>query len=55
MIVAGGGAPETYIANELRQWASNLEGRGQLAIQKFADALIPFHSALAAECRHGSN
>ena len=25
-IVAGGGAPEAYIANELRHWSSNLEG-----------------------------
>ena len=38
-IVAGGGAPEAYIANELRQWSSSLEGRAQLAVQKFADAL----------------
>ncbi|HJS69076.1 MAG TPA: thermosome subunit beta, partial [Nitrososphaera sp.] len=26
-IVAGGGAPEAYIANELRQWSSSQEGR----------------------------
>jgi archaeal chaperonin len=38
-IVAGGGAPEAYIANEIRQWSSGLEGRAQLAVQKFADAL----------------
>ena len=38
-IVAGGGAPEAYIANELRQWSSSQEGRAQLAVQKFADAL----------------
>ena len=30
-IVAGGGSPEAYIAHELRQWSSNLEGRSQLA------------------------
>jgi chaperonin GroEL (HSP60 family) len=30
-IVAGGGAPEAYIANELRHWSSNLEGRSQLS------------------------
>jgi thermosome len=46
-IVAGGGAPEAYIANELRHWASSQEGRAQLAVQKFADALdaIPLNLA----------
>ncbi len=46
-IVAGGGAPEAYIANELRQWSSSQEGRAQLAVQKFADALdsIPLNLA----------
>jgi thermosome len=46
-IVAGGGAPEAYIANELRQWASSQEGRAQLAVQKFADAMdaIPLNLA----------
>src|ERR687890_64961 len=34
-IVAGGGSPEAYIANELRQWSGNLEGRSQLAAEKF--------------------
>src|SRR5215213_192644 len=38
-IVAGGGAPELFIANELRQWSSSLEGRSQLAAEKFAEAL----------------
>ena len=33
-IVAGGGAPEAYIANEIRQWSSGLEGRAQLAVHK---------------------
>ena len=37
-IVAGGGAPETY-ATKLRGWAKSLEGREQLAAEKFADAL----------------
>src|SRR2546426_10825719 len=46
-VVAGGGAPEAYVANELRQWASSQEGRAQLAVQKFADALdsIPLNLA----------
>lgn len=38
-IVAGGGAPETYAAAKLRNWAKSLEGREQLAAEKFADAL----------------
>jgi archaeal chaperonin len=46
-IVAGGGATEAYIANELRGWSSNLEGREQLAVQKFADALDSIPLALA--------
>jgi len=39
LIVAGGGAPETYAATKLRAWAKTLEGREQLAAEKFADAL----------------
>ena len=46
-IVAGGGAPEAYIANEIRQWSSGLEGRAQLAVQKFADALDTIPLTLA--------
>ncbi|HEX7033660.1 MAG TPA: thermosome subunit beta [Nitrososphaera sp.] len=46
-IVAGGGAPEAYIAGELRQWASSQEGRAQLAVQKFADALDVIPLSLA--------
>jgi len=39
LIVAGGGAPETYAATKLREWSKSLEGREQLAVEKFADAL----------------
>lgn len=39
LIVAGGGAPETYAATKLREWAKTLEGREQLAVEKFADSL----------------
>src|SRR6266567_606238 len=46
-VVAGGGATEAYIASELRRWSSNLEGRAQLAVQKFADALDSIAVALA--------
>jgi len=38
-IVAGGGAPETYCATKLRHWAKSLEGREQLAVERFADSL----------------
>jgi archaeal chaperonin len=43
-IVPGGGAPEILVAENLRQYASTLEGREQLAIRDFADAVeaIPF-------------
>lgn len=46
-IVSGGGAPEAYIANELRQWSSTREGRAQLAVQKFAEALDTIPLTLA--------
>jgi archaeal chaperonin len=46
-IMAGGGAPEAYIANDLRGWSNNLEGRAQLAVQKFADALDSIPVSLA--------
>jgi archaeal chaperonin len=38
-IVAGGGAPETYAASKLRTWSKSLEGREQLAVERFADSL----------------
>ena len=38
-IVAGGGAPETYAASKLRIWSKSMEGREQLAVEKFADSL----------------
>jgi chaperonin GroEL (HSP60 family) len=38
-IVAGGGAPETFAATKIRIWAKSLEGREQLAAEKFAEAL----------------
>jgi archaeal chaperonin len=46
-IVAGRGAPEAYIANELIGWSSSLEGRAQLTVQKFADALDSIPLSLA--------
>ncbi len=38
-IVAGGGAPECNIALQLREWADTLDGREQLAVKKYAEAL----------------
>ena len=38
-VVAGGGAPETYAATKIRAWSKSLEGREQLAAEKFADSL----------------
>ncbi|MFB5605943.1 MAG: thermosome subunit beta, partial [Nitrosarchaeum sp.] len=38
-IVAGGGAPEAYAASKLKDWADNFDGREQLAIKKYAEAL----------------
>ena len=38
-IVAGGGAPEAVLASFLRDWSERFEGREQLAIKKFAEAL----------------
>lgn len=38
-IVAGGGAPEEFLASSLKDWADRFEGREQLAIKKYAEAL----------------
>ncbi len=46
-IVAGGGSPETFAATKIRNWAKSLEGREQLAVEKFADALEAIPLALA--------
>ena len=46
-IVAGGGAPETYVATKIRSWSKSLEGREQLSAEKFADSLESIPLALA--------
>ncbi|PCN50789.1 thermosome subunit [Candidatus Geothermarchaeota archaeon ex4572_27] len=46
-IVAGGGAPEAEAAKVIREWASSLSGREQLAAQKFAEALESIPLTLA--------
>ncbi len=46
-IVPGGGAPEIEVAEKLRQYASTMSGRDQLAVKAFADAVeeIPLNLA----------
>ncbi|HSG74390.1 MAG TPA: TCP-1/cpn60 chaperonin family protein, partial [Nitrosopumilaceae archaeon] len=38
-IVGGGGAPEAFLASHLKEYADNFDGREQLAIKKYAEAL----------------
>jgi len=38
-VLAGGGAPEVEVAARLRDYADGVEGREQLAVEAFADAL----------------
>lgn len=38
-IVAGGGAPEAYVSSRLKDWADSFDGRQQLAIKRYAEAL----------------
>ena len=46
-IVPGGGAPELLVAETLRKYASTLEGREQLAVRAFADAVESIPLTLA--------
>lgn len=46
-VLIGGGAPETRVASRLREWANSLEGRPQLAAQKFAEGLETIPLVLA--------
>jgi chaperonin GroEL (HSP60 family) len=46
-IVAGGGAPEAEVAKQLRDYASKVGGREQLAIEAFADAIESIPRTLA--------
>lgn len=48
--VLGGGSIEADVANELRDYSSEVEGREQLAILKFSDALEAIPKALADNC-----
>jgi len=38
-IVAGGGSPEAYLSTELNEWADSYDGREQLAMKQYAEAL----------------
>jgi len=38
-IVAGGGSPEAYLSTELNEWAGSYDGREQLAMKLYAEAL----------------
>jgi len=38
-VLAGGGAPEVEVASRVRDYADGVEGREQLAVEAFADAL----------------
>jgi thermosome len=46
-VVPGGGAPEVELSLRLREYASTLKGREQLAVAKFAEALEVVPKALA--------
>jgi archaeal chaperonin len=46
-IVAGGGAPEAEVAAQVMKWTEKLNGREQLAAQKFAEALETIPICLA--------
>lgn len=46
-IVAGGGSPEAYVSQKLREWAPSVAGREHFAVLAFADALESIPITLA--------
>ena len=46
-ILAGGGSPEAWVAQNLKKWASGIAGREQYAVLAFADAIESIPIALA--------
>src|SRR5918912_781389 len=46
-ITVGGGAPEVYISQKIREWSASLSGRSQLAAERFADGVEEIAIALA--------
>ncbi|MFB6253640.1 MAG: thermosome subunit alpha [Halobacteriaceae archaeon] len=51
-VLPGGGAPETSLAMELRDYADSVGGREQLAIEAFADTLDVVPRTLAENAGH---
>jgi thermosome len=51
-VVPGGGAPEVEVASQLREYASSLKGREQIAVNKFADAMEVIPKSLAENAGH---
>ncbi|WP_425293267.1 thermosome subunit alpha [Halobacterium rubrum] len=51
-VMPGGGAPETELAMELRDFADSVGGREQLAVEAFADALEVIPRTLAENAGH---
>src|SRR5205809_7756160 len=50
-IVAGGGAVETELAKRIRDYATTIGGREQLAIEAFADAMESIPRTLSDNAR----
>ena len=46
-IVVGGGAAEAHISGKLREWSHSLDGRPQLAAQRFSDGIESLPLVLA--------
>ncbi len=46
-VVVGGGAAEAHVSGKLREWANSLDGRPQLAAQRFADGIETIPLVLA--------
>jgi len=51
-VVPGGGAPEVEVASQLREYASSLKGREQIAVNKFADGMETIPKTLAENAGH---
>ena len=46
-VLVGGGAAEAHVANKLREWTNSLDGRPQLAAQRFAEGIETIPLVLA--------
>src|SRR5919205_987521 len=45
--IVGGGASESIVSQQIREWSSSLSGRFQLAVEKFADSIETIPLVLA--------